>query len=376
MYSVHIDTARTWRGGQNQVLLTALGLRAAGHRALLIVHPEGELRLRVREGGDVLPLAPRMEMDFAAAWRLSRLIRSERPDVVHAHDPHGVAMAALALSMDTSPRRPLLVASRRVDFSIKRNTFSQWKYRQVDVFVCASDAIRRVLADGQIDAGRTVTVHEGIDVAHVDAAQLLDVHSEFWLPHGAPIAGNVAALTAHKGQRDLIDAAALVIREIPDARFLIFGEGELRPALEQQIRSLRLQKHVLMPGFRPDVLSLLKSVDVFVLSSIAEGLGTSILDAMACRKPVVATRVGGIPEIVFDRETGSLVPPRAPDALAAAIIGLLADQGLRTRWGDAGRRRVERQFTAEQMVAQTLDVYARWAGTRREADTAGPPGRG
>lgn len=361
MFSLHIDTARTWRGGQNQVLVTVMGLRAAGHRTLLVAHPGGELRRRASEGLDFLPLAPRMEMDLGAAWRLSRVLKGLKPDVVHAHDPHGVAMAALALSMSTQTVKPPLLASRRVDFHMRGNTLSRWKYRQVDCFICASDAIRRmVIADG-IDAARTVTVHEGIDLERVDAAPQARPHEEFWLPHEAPIVGNVAALVPHKGQRHLIEAAALVVREVPDARFLIAGEGDLRPALERQIKEHRLEKHVLLAGFRPDVLSLHKSFDIFVLSSITEGLGTSLLDAMACAKPIVATTAGGIPEVVADGVTGLLVPPRDHGSLARAIVTLLKDAALRKTMGSAGLARVHECFSAERMVQETVRVYQRVA---------------
>src|SRR6202030_1905685 len=104
MFSLHIDTARTWRGGQSQVLLTVNGLREIGHRAALVAHPDGELRRRAAEGLDLIPIAPKAEFDLSAAWRLSRVIKRLQPDVVHAHDPHGVAMASLALSFGASAR--------------------------------------------------------------------------------------------------------------------------------------------------------------------------------------------------------------------------------------------------------------------------------
>jgi glycosyltransferase involved in cell wall biosynthesis len=375
MFSLHIDTARTWRGGQNQVLLSVLGLRAAGHRALLVVHPEGELRRRAAEGLDLVPLAPRTEADFSAGWRLSRLLRRERPDILHAHDPHAVAMASLALSMDPRSAQPPLVASRRVDFDLKGNAFSRWKYRQVRCFICASEAIRRILLEGGIEPHRTVTVHEGIDIAHVDATPAADIHTELWLPHHAPVVGNIAALVPHKGQRDLVDAAAMVVREVPDARFVILGDGELRASLEHQVRALNLEKHVFLAGFRPDALAVLKSFDLFVLSSVTEGLGTSLLDAMACEKPVVATRVGGIPEVVTDQETGFLVGPRDPGALARAIVRLLRSEPLRRAFGQAGRTRVLARFTVERMVRETLGVYDRQVGIRLSADISSPAGR-
>jgi glycosyltransferase involved in cell wall biosynthesis len=359
MFSLHIDTARTWRGGQNQVLVTVLGLRSLGHRAMLVAHPNGELRARALEGMELLPLVPVTEMDLSAAWRLSRALKQLQPDVVHAHDPHGVAVAALALSMSTDPVKPPLVASRRVDFRIRGNSLSRWKYRQVDCFICASEAIRRILLSDGVAPGRAVTVHEGIDLGRVASAAPANIREELWLPHGAPVIGSVAALVPHKGQKHLIEAAALVVRQVPDARFVIAGEGELRSSLEQQIKHLGLEKHVLLAGFRPDVLSVHKAFDIFVMSSITEGLGTSILDAMACGRAVVATTAGGIPEVVRDGETGVLVPPRDHEAMAAAIVKLLKDEPLRRRMGAAGLSLANARFSADRMVAETLSVYQR-----------------
>src|SRR5476649_198666 len=237
MFSLHVDTARTWRGGQNQVLLTVNGLRSMGQRAALVAHPDGELRGRAAEGLDLTPIAPRTEMDLSAAWKFSRIIKQLAPDVIHAHDPHGVAMAALALSIGTAAAKggptPALVASRRVDFHLKGNSFSRWKHRQADCFIAASEAIRQMLVADGVPAERTVTVHEGIDVDHVLAAPPVNVHETFWLPHHAPVVGNVAALVPHKGQRHLIEAAHLVVQKLPDVRFVILGEGELREALER-----------------------------------------------------------------------------------------------------------------------------------------------
>jgi glycosyltransferase involved in cell wall biosynthesis len=284
-----------------------------------------------------------------------------RPLVVHAHDPHGVAMASVALSLGRFAPAPIFVASRRVDFRMRRNAFSRWKYRQVDAFICASGAIRSLLVADGIEPGRALTVHEGIDLDHVDAAPRADIHAMFWLPHEAPVVVNVAALVPHKGQRHLIEAAALVVPRVPDARFVILGEGELRSSLEQQVRRLHLEKHVLLPGFRPDVLSVIKGADLFVMSSVMEGLGTSVLDAMACGKAVVGTEAGGIPEVVVDGETGRLVPVRDATALADAIVSLLNASGERAAFGRAARARVEERFSADRMVADTLTVYERLA---------------
>jgi glycosyltransferase involved in cell wall biosynthesis len=377
MFSLHIDTARTWRGGQNQVLLTVNGLREIGHRAALVAHPDGELRRRAAEGLELVPLAPRTEMDLSAAWRLARVLKRLQPAVVHAHDAHGVAMASLALSLGgTGAQGPALVASRRVDFHLRQNSFSRWKHRQVDCFICASEAIRQMLVADGVPPDRTVTVHEGIDLDHARSAPMVNVHEAFWLPHRAPVVGNVAALVPHKGQRHLIEAAHLVIQQMPDVRFLILGEGELREALERHVREHHLEKHVFLPGFRTDVLGCMKSFDLFVMSSVTEGLGTALLDAMACGKAIVATRTGGIPEVVEDGETGRLVPPRDHAAMAQAILAVLADDEQRRRMGEAGLARVQKRFTVERMVAETAAVYARVAGRHHAEDTAHHPARG
>ena len=379
MFSLHIDTARTWRGGQNQVLLTVNGLREIGQRAALVAHPDGELRKRAAEGLELVPLAPKSEVDFTAAWRLNRVIKRLKPDVIHAHDAHGVAMAGLALSLGASTAKggePPLVVSRRVDFHLRGNSFSRWKHRQVDCFIAASEAIRQMLVSDGVPADRTVTVHEGIDVDHVVSQPLVDVHQAFFLPHGAPVVGNVAALVPHKGQRHLIEAAHIVVQKLPDVRFVILGEGELREALERLVKEYRLEKHVLLPGFRTDVLGCIKSFDLFVMSSVTEGLGTSLLDAMACSRPIVATEAGGIPEVVANGVTGVLVPPRDHVAMADAIVSLIQDKARLQAMGAAGFARVNEKFTVERMIAGTAAVYARVAGTPHVTDTESQPARG
>jgi len=146
---------------------------------------------------------------------------------------------------------------------------------------------------------------------------------------------------------------------------VIVGEGELEPTLRRQIRELHLERHVLLAGFRPDALSLQKGFDLFALSSVTEGMGSVLLDAMAIGQATVATRAGGIPEVVVDGRTGVLVPVRDADALAAAIVMLLQDPTRRATLGAAAQERVRDGFSVERMVQQTLDAYARLAGTPR-----------
>lgn len=365
MFSLHIDTARTWRGGQSQVRYTVLGLRAAGHRAALVADPSGALFQRMSEGLDLIPLATRGEIDLAAAWRLSRVLKQMRPDVVHAHDPGGVAMAATALSIAAPRPKPALIASRRIEFPVGRNSFSSWKYSQVDCFLAISRAVRDRLVADRIPSSRIEIVHEGVDVARIVSLPHGNLHAALFLPTHSPIVGAIGALVDQKAHHALVEAAAVVVKEVSDVRFVILGEGELRPQLEKQIKHLHLERHVFLAGFRPDVLELLKDVDVFALSSTHEGMCTSLVDAMAAEKPAVATAVGGVPEVLADGETGFLVPPRDVRALATRIVQLLKDQALRARMGRAGLARARRLFTVERMVEETAAAYERTTAALR-----------
>ena len=358
MTSVHVDTARTWRGGQNQVLLLVTGLAEAGEPALLVAHDDGELKRRAQEGLRFIGFTPRSEFDVHAAWQLAKVFKDVQPEVVHAHDPMAVSLTAMALQMKNGlARKPLVVAARRVDFHLKRHSFSKWKYRHVNMFIAASRTIADILEADGITRDRIAIVHDGVNVGVIDKLDPVDAHATFWLPHGAPIVGNVAALAPHKGQRHLVAAAARVIRELPDVRFLIVGEGELREALEKQIKTLALERHVFLTGFRADALSLMKTFDLFAMSSVTEGLGSVVLEAMACRRAVVATRAGGLPEVVGDGETGLLVPAQDDEAMARAILSLLRDPPRRAAMGEAGYARVARDFSVEKMVSDTLRVY-------------------
>jgi glycosyltransferase involved in cell wall biosynthesis len=180
----------------------------------------------------------------------------------------------------------------------------------------------------------------------------------------------------HKGQQHLIDAAALVVKQVPDVRFVILGDGELREKLEKQIKDAHLERHVFLAGFRPDALELTKDFDIFAMSSVSEGMCTALVDAMAASKPAVATAAGGIPEVMVDGDTGFLVAARDHEAMAAKLVILLKDPALRARMGEAALARARERFTVERMVEGTSAVYERLVGTPRAAGTASRAARG
>ena len=354
MKVLHVDSARGWRGGQNQVWLSALGMTARGHDVAVACQAGGVLAERARAAGlAVREMRFRGDLWPAAALALASALRETRPDVVHLHDPHAVSAGLLARRL---AGRSTLVATRRVDFAL-RGFLSRRKYRACDRVIAVSEAIAGVLRRGGLPTGRVRVVYEGVPdrPAQTGGREAL---RELGIPEDAPVVGNVAALTGHKDQATLLAAAARVGVRMPDARFVIVGEGELRGRLEALSRELGLGQRCVFAGFRADLDRLIPAFTVFCLSSHMEGLGTSLLDAMAFGVPVVATAAGGIPEAVTDGITGRLVPPRDPDALAAALVEALEDRKRRDAWGRAGRRRFEERFTADRMVEATLGVYA------------------
>src|SRR4051812_8745282 len=376
MFSLHVDTGANWRGGQSQVMQTVTGLRALGHRAALVANPDGELYRRMQEGLDLVPLAPGDGVDLASSWRLSRVLKQLRPDVIHAHDPHALALAVMALSITAPTPKPPLVAARREDHRIGHNSFSRWQLSEVDCFIANCAAIRDRLVTEGVPRAKTTIVHEGVDVDRVAKTPAADVHGVFYLPHGSPIVGTVSALVPQKGLHHLIDAAALVIREVPDTRFVVLGGGELRESLERHIKEKHLERHVFLGGFRPDAVAMTKGFDLFAISSVSEGMCTALVDAMAAGKAAVATNVGGIPEVLIDGETGYLVPPRDHREMAERLVFLLTHPDARQQMGDAAQRRARDCFTVERMVAGTAAVYEQLAGTHRAADTASHVARG
>ena len=354
--TLHIDSERTWRGGEQQVLYLTTGLARRGHGATVACQPGSPLAERAREAGlRVAEVRMRGEADFVAVLALRKLIRRGGFDIVHMHTSHahslGCAAAALA-------RRGRSIVSRRVDFGVARNVLSMLKYHHgVDRFIAISEAIRQVLIAGGVDGERIAVVHSGIDLGRFEGVEPEGLREELGLAADAPVIGNVAAMADHKGQRYLVAAMPRVLEAEPQARLFIVGDGELRGPLESQVRELGLRDAVTFTGFRTDVPQWLAFFDVFVMSSHLEGLCTSVLDALALRRPVVASAAGGLPEIIIHERTGLLVPPKEPAPLADAIVRVLRDRELGRRLAEAGRRRVEEHFSAESMVEGTIAVY-------------------
>jgi len=356
----HIDAGREWRGGQRQSLFLVRELKKKGYPVEFVVQPESPLHEKAVEAGlAVLPIRMRSEFDPLAVFRLARQMKKRGCRLAHFHDAHGLAVGASAARR---AQVPLRFISRRVDFPLK----SRRKYtRDIDAIIAISEGIRRVLLSSGIPPSLIYVIPSGIDFSPFEQVASRDfLRREFSFAAGDCLVGIVAALEDHKGHTYLIQASRLVREQAPGIRFIVVGSGSLRLELDKQARDLGVEDIVFFLGFRDDVPRILASLDIFVLSSHHEGLGSSLLDAMASRLPVVATQAGGIPEVVKDRETGLLVPPRDPAALARAILDLCRDHELAARLARRGYEVVHEKFSAEAMADKVVDLYENFAAKK------------
>jgi len=304
----------------------------------------------------------RAEWDVPAVLRLRSIIKKEAIDIVHMHTSHAHTLGVAAARPGRLART---VVARRVDFSIYRHalSLSGLKYKfGVDRYIAISRAIRQVLINDGIAASNIETVHSGIDLNRFEGIEKADgdaVRAELGLGPATPVVGCVAHFAWHKGLEYLVDAVPLAAKTIPEARFVIVGAGKLEEEIKARAAQNGASERIVFAGFRSDVPQCLAAFDVFVMPSVMEGLCTSILDALAMRKPVVASEVGGIPEIIEHETTGLLAPPRDAEALAKALVRMLREPDLAQRLAAAGREKVEKRFSVDSMVEGSIRVYER-----------------
>jgi glycosyltransferase involved in cell wall biosynthesis len=238
--------------------------------------------------------------------------------------------------------------------------------RLADTVVAVSHHTRNELIQYQRMAPEKVQViYNGIDVKLRRADTPADIRRELGLQPDDVVFGTAARLEVQKGLELLIDAAPFVLRRMPKARFLIVGGGSLEHDLRQRAAALGLERQVIVTGYRTDAVDLMQTFDCFVQTSLFEGMPMALLEAMALNKPIVATAVGGVPEVVEDGVCARLIASRDPQDLTDALVSVTADPVVRKRIGDAGRERYERNFTAAAMVSQYERLYNHFLARKR-----------
>jgi len=349
---LHVDSGRVYRGGQNQVRLLLRELaREPDVEQRLVTRAGSELARRVAAAGIAVCEVPwAIGLDPRAWWRLLLHASAFRPDVIHAHDGHALGLAIWTKRMwarrwfenDAVPR---IIATRRVAFPVRRAS----SLFRADYVVAISHAVRTALVTAGIPPGEISVVPSGIDPAEVRLAATspFGLRARLGLPDEAPIAANVAALEPAKDQATLVRAAQTARALRPDLHWVIAGTGDEHRSLAQQIGAFGLADRVHLLGQVDLADALIRESDVLVMSSREEGLGSVVLHALALGKPVVATRAGGLPEIVPEPW---LVPVGDAGALAATVVQALAHPS-------PSPFPLPPQFTAAAMAHGVLAVY-------------------
>ena len=328
--------------------LLARELRRGGLvNQVVVTGAASELAIRLRRDGVRVHEAKwRSGLDPRVVLPILREVRAGTA-LVHAHDAHAVTLAGLVAVLTGTP----LVATRRVDFHLRRPGL----WRRAARVVAISSAVADVLTDDGVDPSRIQVVHSGIDLDAARQAEPLGLRGQLGLPPESQLACTVGALVPHKDHATLLHAARLLAGRFPALHWVIAGEGELRPVLDWLAAELGVADRVHFLGHVSYPLRVIADADIYVMSSREEGLGTSVLDAMARGIPVASTSAGGLPEMLH-QGGGILVPPRNPDALAGAVRRILCDPELRRRVVEQASRTVE-TFSAERMAAEVLTVY-------------------
>lgn len=350
------STQKAWHGGEEQALLLARGLRERGHDCSILARRDGAFAERMDEEGFLVEtFAGKGKSPWSLA-AIRRHLRRVAPDVLHCNDAHALTAAGLA---SIGLRIPVRAAARRVDFPIRSRTkYERWS----DCVICVSTAVADVCREGGISDERLHVVHDGVDPNRMTAGNRSRGRQALYCMDDETVILCVAKLTDHKGHRFLLDAMPNVLKQNPRVRLALAGDGELTELLKQRAAGLGIKANVDFLGFRTDVPNLLAACDLFAISSHLEGLCSSIVDAMFAERPIVATRAGGIPDLMGEtfapeEPVGWTAPTRNPPALAKTLLQAIDDPdecALRCR---RARERALRLFTADTMVERTLEVY-------------------
>lgn len=363
----HVDTGLAMRGGQVQLLMLARGLARRKHTQWIVCPQGSALESRaLAEGIPVFALPPH---DLAHAYgilELGRKLLAERVEILHAHDGKGQTISWLA-SVGLPVKR---VASRRVTFQPRRSFDSRVKYGVgCHAVIAVSTYVKNLMVASGVPEARVVVIPDGCDIPEAlpNSAERARRCANWGIGEREFAVGHVGAFTPEKGQDVAVEAAHLLRGEHPEIRWLLAGErtGGFARKVEEMARPAG--NPVRLVGTVENLADLLSALDLFILPSRAEGLGSAALVAMAQGLPIVASRVGGIPEIVAEGETGWLVEPGSPLALANAVVTASADPARLEQFRLAARAKAK-SYSSDIMVERTVAVYGRLLG-----ESAGPP---
>lgn len=359
---IQLSSEATWRGGEQQIAYLIDELQQQGIESIAVVKSNSNFeRYCMEKGIRHYSLPFQNSIDLFTAWKLRSIAKKERASLVHIHSSksHSIAVLSTLLGLKTP-----LILSRRVDFELSDTWFSSWKYNHNSIkkILCVSDAIAKIVKPHLRAPEKCITVHSGVDVHKFDHPPVENLlKKEYHLPEDTLLIGNTSALAGHKDYFTFIDTIELVKKENTNLKAFIIGKGPLEKELKAYVTKKNLDDSIVFTGFRKNIIELLPSLDIFLITSTEEGLGTSVLDAFAARVSVVATEAGGIPEMVHHEETGLLAKPKDATVLAGHIHRLIHSADLRNQIIGRAYEKVL-TFSKETTAQKTMEVYAEIIG--------------
>lgn len=342
-----VNLQSDYGGAEGHVLTLALGLAAHGHEVRVLCHPQGRLRRNAEALGLRTVAVPTVgQTDLGAAARLAWQVLRWRPAVLHLHTPKDYLVGAAAGGLSA---RTATVLTRHLLLPVSPHM--RRIYRQADAVICPCRVLRDQLAAAGVPDDRLALVYGAIDARPFFEGRLKRGGA-------ATVIGILGRLVPGKGHAVLLDAFARLGTLSPSTTLHVVGDGPERAVLEAQAERLRVADRVRFLGFQADIPRLMAALDVVVLASThTEVLPLVVMEAMAAGCAVVATSVGGVPELVEEGQSGLLVPPGDVDALASALHRLIGDADLRARLGRGAVSRIQQQFTLPRMVVETERIY-------------------
>ncbi len=360
---LHVATALSWRGGEQQVAYLIEELNKHNVRQYVMCTSGSAMEeYCVKNSIPYFSSNKRSSFDLSYAKRIKELCVSNSIELVHTHDSHAHTFAVVAALFGNKAK---IMVSRRVDFKVNSSPLSKYKYNHplIGKILCVSEKIKQITSESIEDPLKLVTVHSGIDISKfAGKTNTGKLHKEFKLNPDTKIIANVAALAPHKDYATFINTVELLKGKLLNTVYFIIGEGSEKEKIEKLIEEKSLQNDIILTGFRDDVPDVLPEIDLLLITSETEGLGTAILDAFACNVPVVATAAGGIPEIVIHNQTGLLAEVRDTAGLAENVLKMMSDQELRKNMV-AGARLHLNEFTKENTAMKTLTEYLAVTGS-------------
>ena len=352
-------------GGERVFLQLASGLKNR-YRISVATNTDGEFaRELCKLDIQTFSVDMHRQLTLKPIRQIRDIILQNRIALVHSQGARADFFARIAGRISDSPQILCTVAMPVEGFevtSLRKRVYrfiDQLSENYVDRFLVVSNALERSLTLGRgISSERVVRIYNGIEVSEFQPTlQMNNLRDEWGIPHSEPLVGAIGRLVWQKGLEYLIQAVVEILAAVPDARFLVVGEGPLRANLEALARGLNISHRIIFTGFRHDIREILSTIDILVIPSLLEGFPLITLEAMAMAKPIVATQLPGINEQISDGLEGILVPPKNPKALGTAVLSLLQDRKLASRLGAAARSKVESCFSVEKMVRETEKVY-------------------